>query len=166
MAGVTGKGAPRRRRPRAEPSPTTPDPIEIAMEAEAADAQPDSPARTLLVNQNRLVRRQIASEDLSIALKLLTGVAGIAVAVALGAMIWSASRADGLVIEAFSVPPALTERGITGETVARQLMDDLVAISEDSQSFGAHRRADRRAHGRAAQRVPRGRRPRQHGLCD
>ena len=133
MAGVTGKGAPRRRA-KVEAAPTTPDPIEIAMEAEARDRRPDSPARTLLVNQNRLVRRQIASEDLSIALKLLTAAAGLAVAVALGAMIWSASRADGLVIEAFSVPPALTERGITGETLARQLMDDLAAISEVSRS--------------------------------
>ncbi len=104
------------------------------MEAEAGDLRPDSPARTLLVNQNRLVRRQIASEDLSIALKLLTAAAGLAVAVVVGLMIWSASRADGLVIEAFSVPPALAERGITGETVARQLMDDLVAISEATQS--------------------------------
>ena len=109
------------------------------MEAEAGDPSPDSPARTLLVNQNRLVRRQIASEDLSIALKLLTGAAGLAVAVALGLMIWSASRADGLVIEAFSVPPALTERGITGGTVARQLMDDLAAISEASQSLEQQR---------------------------
>ena len=129
-----------------EPAPTTPDPIELAMEAEARDASPDSPARALLIDQRQLIgadlklrRRQIASEDLSIALKLLTGVAGIAVAVALGAMIWSASRADGLVIEAFSVPPALAARGITGETVARQLMDDLVAISEDSRSFEKQR---------------------------
>lgn len=134
MAGVTGKGAPRRRRAKVEAAPTTPDPIEIAMEAEARDRRPDSPARTLLVNQNRLVRRQIASEDLSIALKLLTAAAGLAVAVALALMIWSASRADGLVIEAFSVPPALAERGITGETLARQLMDDLAAISEVSQA--------------------------------
>ena len=109
------------------------------MEAEASDTRPDSPARGLLIDQRRLVRRQIASEDLSIALKLLTGAAGLAVAVALGLMIWSASRADGLVIEAFSVPPALAERGITGETVARQLMDDLAAISEASQSFEQQR---------------------------
>ena len=116
------------------------------MEAEAGDAASDSPARRLLLEQIELIRddrrhrrRQIASEDLSIALKLLTAAAGLAVAVALGAMIWSASRADGLVIEAFSVPPALAERGITGETVARQLMDDLAAISEVSRSIEQQR---------------------------
>ncbi len=131
----------KRTRVKAEPAPTTPDPIEIAMEAETKDASPDSPARRVLRKQEMLIgadlklrSRQIASEDLSIALKLLTAAAGIAVAVALGLMIWSASRADGLVIEAFSVPPALAERGITGETLARQLMDDLAAISDVAQS--------------------------------
>ncbi len=138
MPEVTVRKTPPRRR-KAPPAPTTPDPIEIAMEAEAKDARPDSPARTLLVNQNRLVRRQIASEDFSIALKLLTAAAGLAVAVAMGLMIWSASRANGLVIEAFSVPPALAQRGITGETVARQLMDDLAAISENSRSVEQQR---------------------------
>ena len=111
------------------------------MEAEAGDTSPESPARRVLIKHEKLIeldmrhrRRQIASEDLSIALKLLTAAAGLTVAVALGLMIWSASRADGLVIEAFSVPPALAERGITGETLARQLMDDLAAISDASQS--------------------------------
>ncbi len=141
MAGVTGKGAPRRRRVKAEPSPTTPDAIEIAMEAEAKDASPDSPARRVLLKQELLIGAdlklrgwQIASERAGYALKLLTAAAGLAVAVAVGLMIWSASRADGLVIEAFSVPPALAERGITGETLARQLMDDLAAISVVAQS--------------------------------
>ncbi|WP_397418738.1 hypothetical protein, partial [Phenylobacterium sp.] len=97
------------------------------MEAEAKSRAPGGQASLLLADQRRLIRRQIASEDLSIGLKLLTGAAGLAVAFALGLMIWSASRADGLVIEAFSVPPALAERGITGETLARQLMDDLAA---------------------------------------
>jgi tetratricopeptide (TPR) repeat protein len=104
------------------------------MEAEAKSRAPGGQASLLLADQRRLIRRQIASEDLSIGLKLLTGAAGLAVAFALGLMIWSASRADGLVIEAFSVPPALAERGITGETLARQLMDDLAAISEASQA--------------------------------
>ena len=40
MAGVTGKGAPRRRRVKAEASPTTPDPLEIAMAAEVGDKRP------------------------------------------------------------------------------------------------------------------------------
>jgi len=139
MAGVTGKGTPRRLRVRAEASPRTSDPIEIAMEAEAGDTRHDSPARRVLLKQEKLIGWQIASERASYALKLLTAAAGIAIAVAMGLMIWSASRADGLVIQAFSVPPALAERGITGETVARQLMDDLAAISENSRSVEQQR---------------------------
>ena len=105
------------------------------MEAEARDRNPDSPARTLLVNQNRLVRRQIASEDLSIALKLLTGAAGLAVAIALGLMIWSASRADGLVVEPFSVPPELAQRGVTGAAVAGELLDQLSRLNRETNTM-------------------------------
>ena len=49
-------------RGKASPAPTTPDPIEIAMEAEAEDTSADSPARRLLIDQGRLVRWQIAKE--------------------------------------------------------------------------------------------------------
>jgi len=113
---------------------------------EAKDTSPDSPARRLLVEQVQLIRTQtqlahwqIARERASYALKILTAATGLVVAVAVGLMILSASRADGLVIEAFSVPPALAERGITGETLARQLMDDLAAISQVTQSFQRQR---------------------------
>jgi hypothetical protein len=58
MSDTTRKHAPRRFE-RAVPSPTTPDAIEIAMETETGDRSADSPARTLLVNQNRLVRWEI-----------------------------------------------------------------------------------------------------------
>ena len=55
MAGATGQGARRRRPVKAGPAPTTPDPIEIAMEAEAGDTAPDSPARRVLLGQERLI---------------------------------------------------------------------------------------------------------------
>ena len=41
---------PRAKRVRAERAPTTPDPVEIAMEMDAVDAAPDSPAREVLRN--------------------------------------------------------------------------------------------------------------------
>ena len=81
MAGVTGKGAPRRRRVKAEASPTTPDPIEIAMEAEAIGRPAAGPAHDLLVEHGRLTRLQIANERVGLGLKLLTGAAGVAAAV-------------------------------------------------------------------------------------
>ena len=125
-----------------EAAPTTPDPIEIAMEAEAGDASPDSPARRLLIDQGRLVRWQIASERAGFALKVLIGVAGVAVAGALVAMAWQASRSDGLVVEAFSVSPALVSRGSTGEVVARGVLDRLGELDRAANSLQSVRIAD------------------------
>ena len=55
MAGVTGNGAPRRRQVRAEPAPTSPDPIEIAMEAEASGEAPRGVAHRVLAKQEQLI---------------------------------------------------------------------------------------------------------------
>ena len=74
---------PKRTRLKAEPAPTTPDPIEIAMEAEALGEAPRGVAHRVLAKQEQLIGWQIASERAGFALKLLTGAAGLAVAVAL-----------------------------------------------------------------------------------
>ena len=137
----TPSNAPRQTRVKAEPAPTTPDPIEIAMEAEVGDTSPDSPARTLLLNQNRLVIVQIASERTGLLLKRLTGLAGLALAAALAALIWQASQARGIVVEAFSVPPDLATRGMTGEVVASQLLDRLSAMQAKTRSGRATMKA-------------------------
>jgi hypothetical protein len=42
--------------------------------------------------------------------------------------VWSAARADGLVIESFSVPPDLAQRGLTGQVVAEEILDGLTEI--------------------------------------
>ena len=78
-----------------EPAPTTPDPIEIAMEAEASGEAPLGVAHEFLVEQKRLVRWQVANERAGFALKLGIGVAGLVVTVAIGLMAWDASRAAG-----------------------------------------------------------------------
>ncbi len=116
-------------------APTTPDPVEMAMAAEAHDRSPDSPARTLLVNQNRLVLWQIAGERAGFALKVLTALAGVAVAAGVALMARQASRANGLVVEAFLVPPALAAQGATGEVVARDVLDRLGRIDAEARSL-------------------------------
>jgi tetratricopeptide (TPR) repeat protein len=120
--------------------PTTPDPIEIAMEAEAHDASPDSPAVRVLLKQERLIGWEIADRRMAVTLKALTGLAGLAAAVVVAVLVWNAAHADNLVIEAFSVPPALAERGITGESLARQLIEDLAKINEVGVSQDRQRR--------------------------
>ena len=117
---------------RSEPLPDSPEPVEIAMDLERHDPAPDSPARRLLINQNRLVLSQIASERMGVALKLLTAVAGLVAAVALGVMVWSASQTRALVVQPFSVPPELAQRGLTGEVVATRLLDGLGRLQAET----------------------------------
>lgn len=111
--------------------------VEIAM-AELNDGAPqDGPAGLLLRRQTRLIDAQIASERMGIALKLLTAVLGLGLAIALGSLVWSASQERGLVIEPFSVPPDFAQRGITGQVLASQLLDRLSAVGEQTESVRA-----------------------------
>ena len=126
----------RRRRGRTD-APTSDDAIDIAMELERDDLAPDSPARLLLLKHARLLDRQAASETVSLVLKVLTGVVGLLFAMGLGSMMWSASNERGLVIEPFSVPPDLTQRGVTGQVVASRLLDRLSEMGQQTFSVRA-----------------------------
>ena len=63
---------------------------------------------------------------------------GAAIFIGLGAAAWNASRAGGMVVDAFSVPPQYAQSGITGEVVANDLTDKIGAIRDiaQSRSFG------------------------------
>jgi tetratricopeptide (TPR) repeat protein len=65
------------------------------------------------------------SDRVKAALQVMTAVIGLAVAVAIGAMAWNAHADHGVRIEAFSVPPELAQKGLTGQVVASQLLDKL-----------------------------------------
>ena len=49
--------------------------------------------------------------------------------------VWSAAHDDGLVIHAFSVPPDLAARGMTGEVVAGRMLDKLSAFQAQTDSL-------------------------------
>ena len=104
------------------------------MEAEATGVAPVGVAAKLLAKQEQLVGWLIASERAGFVLKVLTGVAGAAVAGILTLMAWQASRADGLLIKPFSVPPELAARGVTGEALASQMLDQLSRMSATAQA--------------------------------
>ena len=127
---------PRRRRNRAG-APTSDNAIDIAMELERDDQALDSPARLVLLKHARLLDRQAANETVSLALKILTGLVGLVFALALGSMVWSASQERGLVIEPFSVPPELAQRGVTGQVIASRLLDRLSEMGEQTVSARA-----------------------------
>ncbi len=69
--------------------------------------------------------------EFSIALVLLGVVALLANEV------WAAAHDNGLVIEPFSVPPDLAARGLTGQVVATQMLDNLSALDSQINSSRA-----------------------------
>jgi tetratricopeptide (TPR) repeat protein len=72
-----------------------------------------------------------ATFEVAVALILVALVALIATA------IWSAAHDNSLVIEAFSVPPGMANRGLTGQAVATQLQDRLAAMQTATTSSRA-----------------------------
>jgi tetratricopeptide (TPR) repeat protein len=130
------------RRPRRPAAPTTPDPVEIAMEAEAGGRAVRGLGAEYLAEQMRLTRWQVANERAALTLKLLLGLAGVAAAGALALMAWTASRADGLVVEPFSVPPALAAQGVTGAAVAEEVLDHLGRLGRESRAYFAVQATD------------------------
>ena len=138
-------GRSRRARPAA---PTTPDPIEIAMEAEASGKAPTGEASALLRRQAVLIDEQIALSREQIGLArnerfrnrirsirdLAIAVLVVALVLAAGGVVWSASRTGGLVIQPFTVPPQLVEDGLDGRAVAALFQDELVRLDTTSGS--------------------------------
>lgn len=114
-------------------SATTLNALDIALAAQRDDAALDSPSRRLIGRQTILVDWQITGERFSVALKATTALVGLAVAVLLGLMAWTASRASAVVVEAFEVPPALAERGLTGQVVAYGIQDAIANIQVEVQ---------------------------------
>jgi tetratricopeptide (TPR) repeat protein len=135
----------RRKRPAA---PTTPDPVEIAMEIAVSGKSPSTAALEVLETNAALMREQIGLSREQIGLarnerfrNRIRSIRDIAIAamvvalvVAVGAVVWSASRTTGLVIQPFSVPPELVEDGLDGRAVAALFQDELVRLDAVSQS--------------------------------
>jgi tetratricopeptide (TPR) repeat protein len=135
----------------------------MAMEAARGDPALGDPARTVLLKQSAWFDKQgrLADEQIGLARHerfrnrmksirdglLALGVLGLLAAVS--AVVWSARRAEGLVVEALSVPPEMAERGLTGGAVAAQLLDKLSAMQAQTDSgrapgsYGANWAEDR-----------------------
>ncbi len=71
------------------------------------------------------------------AFEFSAGLLALALVGGLGAMVWSAAHADGLIVESFKVPPELAEKGLTGDVVATRLLDELSAMQAQSTSIRA-----------------------------
>ena len=90
-----------------------------------------------LDEQFKRLRMGVLGDRLSITLKVLTMLVGLAVAGLLGIMIWNAAHDEGLVIEAFTVPPDYAARGLTGQVVAGEVLSNLASFQALSNSIRA-----------------------------
>jgi len=71
---------------------------------------------------------------LKLALELSAGLLLLALTAGIGLMVWNAVHSEGLIIESFSVPPDMAARGITGQAVASQMLDELTAMQNVTSS--------------------------------
>ena len=116
--------------------PGTTDAVEIAMDEERHDPAPDSPARTLLIRQGRLLELQIRRERLLVWSQGLLMLLGVMAALGAGVALWSASQDRSIIVRPFSVPEAYAARGLTGEAAALRLVTEMGAI-RDSTNRGS-----------------------------
>ena len=147
MAGVGTKRAPRKRgQSMTTPAPTTPDPIEIAMEVEASGVAATGVAHEVLRRQSQLLAWQVASERAGFALKVGLGIVGLMLVAALGWAAWDASRASGTVIAPFDSAPALEAQGLTGTVIASEIVGRVAVMQRstgsDRQSRGSSSSVD------------------------
>ncbi len=139
----TNKPTGRSRRPRPA-APTTPDPVEIAMEIAVSGKSPSTAALEVLETNAALMREQIglarnerfrnrikAVRDIAIAVVVLLLAAGVI------GFVWKARQASGLVIQPLSTPPDLAERGLDSRAVSSQLLDRLNRLQAETDSIRA-----------------------------
>jgi tetratricopeptide (TPR) repeat protein len=109
-------------------------------------------AETFLKEQTRLARLQAdglereevlrhwslrvhhAGDVLKLAFEFAIAFIVLAIVVAIAAGVLTASQDSSLVIEAFSVPPDMAARGVTGHAAAAQLLDKLSEMQDATQS--------------------------------
>jgi tetratricopeptide (TPR) repeat protein len=74
------------------------------------------------------------SEYSKMALELSIGLLILIIIASVGVMVWNAAHSNGLVIEEFSVPADMAAKGVNGQVVASQLLDNLTAMQNASAS--------------------------------
>jgi tetratricopeptide (TPR) repeat protein len=83
--------------------------------------------------QLKQIHLDIWEKWLGVLLRIATLAIGLVVAAGLAAAVWEASRADGTVVDAFSVPPQLEQAGISGQVVATDLTERITSIHDIAQ---------------------------------
>ncbi len=100
---------------------------------ELADLQIEDMKRENAIRHWSLRVRHI-SDVLKLGFEMAVAFIVIAIAIGFGFEIWAAMHADGLVIDAFNVPPAMADKGLTGQVVASKLLDRLTILQNETIS--------------------------------
>jgi tetratricopeptide (TPR) repeat protein len=137
--------APKRaRKPQREELPDTPNPLDIAMVAAVSGKPLPDIARRLLEEEARLIRAQCTElrlreigERVRAALWAILAVAALAIVGLIVLVLVKASRSDELVVESFRVPPAMAAQGLTGDVVAKQVLDKIAEFQDKTESIRA-----------------------------
>src|SRR3569623_245146 len=119
-------------------APATSDPVAVSLAlAGASRARADAfleDGRQHLQEQERHMGLKLWELRIGVFLRVATLIVGIAVATAVGRMVWEAAHSNGLLIEPFSVPPDLAARGLTGQAVAARMLDKLIIMQNGTES--------------------------------
>src|ERR1700749_987492 len=68
------------------------------------------------------------NDQLKGALQIMLVALGLLVVIGVGAAVWNASQADGLVVDSFTVSPQLAASGISGDMIADGITSKLIVI--------------------------------------
>lgn len=142
-------------------APPISNPSDIALSEERHDPSGDNSARVLLWKQAQLVDHDIAyrylqvrNERVSLTLRRLTTAVGTVAGATVALMAWSAWRASGAVVESFEAPPALAQRGLSGNVVAASFQDALATIQGNVRTTARRRAIDNAWTGDISVQVP------------
>jgi tetratricopeptide (TPR) repeat protein len=87
-----------------------------------------------LIEQNSFelshLRWRRFNDQMKGALQIMVVLLGLVVVVGLGAAMWNASQAEGLVVDAFSVPPDYIQAGIAGDVIADDMTAKIAAVRD------------------------------------
>jgi len=87
-----------------------------------------------LAEQYKQLRLITWEKRLGVLLRIATAFTGLAIAIGLAFLIWSAASSNDLVIDSFQVPPELAAKGLSGPVVAAKLSDKIAAMQAQTVS--------------------------------
>ena len=117
---------------------------ELAFERLSAAGADADVASNFLKAKTEVLRKQLHQLHLShfrewlyTSAEIVLGLVILLIFVGIASAVWSAAHDNGLVIESFSVPTDMTNRGLTGEVVAARLLDKLSGLQAKTVSSRA-----------------------------